>query len=334
MTVYFQGTEREDFVLSTVSAVSVDGAAYNASNVRRSLKMTGNAAATYMETTTFSAPAIWTHFSLYWDDANNVTFAPTVVSWYSGATPRIGIYFQRNYIEIKSYDGSSWSSLGSTAMFQPHNTLNLYDVYVKVGNVGVGEVRVYVNGTPAVWSNSVDTTFGGAVSNFTAVRFTSQADVAGNCNAFYSEVIVADWNTIGSRVQLIYPNGAGNYNDWTGAGYTAVDETSPGADFMTSGTANQRFSTAYTDIGALAAGEIVAAVKVTGAFTKDLSAPQSLNYFARIGTTDFDGSDQTAPSATNALSSIGQIWQTSPATSAAWTVTEINGAEFGIRSRT
>lgn len=334
MTVYFQGTEKEDFVLSSISSnISNNATNYNASNVRCSLKITVEASNYYANTASFSATDFWTHFNHalanYTGNFNDYT-----VAWYAGATARIGLYLNTNVITLKQWNGSAWSTIATTSAFNPASGRHIYDVYIKVGTAGVGEIRVYCDGLPAVYTNSFDTTFGGAVTAFTSMRLTSGVTNTSNGDSYYSEVIIADWNTIGSRLQTIIPNGAGNYNAWTGAGYTAVDELNPGADFMTAASTNLRFSTAFSDIGALATGEIIAGVKVAGAFTKDLASPQSVDYFTRISGTDYDGTDQTAPSATNSLTNISQSWATSPATSSAWTVTELNAAEFGVRSRT
>lgn len=332
MTVYFQGAEREDMVLSGQDAITYSG---GNSNNRCTMRVAGSAATTWMESTPFSSNAFWTHFALNRDEFGDNTTANVNAEFYSGSSSVIGIQYKVNYVAIKYWNGSSWTTATSTTAFNVYAGIVVFDVYIKIGTSGTGEIRVYCNGTPACFTNSVDTTFSGTVTNITKVRWHSGSLSTGNAGqSFYYDFIIADWCTIGARLLTLAPNGAGNYNAWSGAGYTSVDERDPDTLFMTSNTVDQRFSTSFANVASLAAGESIASVKMTGAFARDLAGPQSVDFFTRIGTTDYDGTDQTVPTATNANSSISQYWVTSPATSNSWTLSELNAAEFGLRSRT
>ena len=152
------------------------------------------------------------------------------------------------------------------------------DVYIRRGSPGEG--RVYVNNVPAISTTVLDTTFGGAVSSYTAWRGNGCRNYFTGY-AYYAEVIVADWNTIGAKLVTRIPDAAGTWNEWTGAGYTAVDEAVPTSDFMVSGTPNQRFSTSFSDFPAPGTGESIEAVRMSAALVKDAGGPQNYNYFAR-----------------------------------------------------
>ena len=335
MTVYFQGAEREDFILSNLAGITHNaGGGYNGTNSRCSMVVAAPNASYWMDTTTFSSSDFWTHFTGQWDGNNVSPVATYTVAWFSGSTPYIGLSFDNSLITLKYWNGSSWSTAMTSNQINPRDTMYTYDVHIKVGSAGVGEIRVYANGVPIVYTNSVDTTFGSTVSNFTKVRFASGSDNGFWGRTFYSEVIVADWNTLGARLQTLVPNAAGNYSQWVGAGYTAVDEITNSSDFMSSNTVDQRFSFGTSNASSLTATESIKGVKVVGTFTKDLTGPQAVDFFTRIGTNDYDGADQTATLTTSSNTCIYQFWANSPATSSEWTLSEVNSAEFGLRSRT
>ena len=69
MTVYFQGTEREDFLSSTETsyvATNTNANAFNAANGRAGVYVRGEDIGAYhIETHPFSATEFWTHFSIY-----------------------------------------------------------------------------------------------------------------------------------------------------------------------------------------------------------------------------------------------------------------------------
>ena len=73
-------------------------------------------------------------------------------------------------------------------------------------------------------------------------------------------------------------------------------------------------------------------MKVGAVAVKDATGPQSLNFFSRVSGTDYDvGGDQPAPAS---IGGLRQVFEVNPATGLAWTVAELNAAEFGVRSRT
>lgn len=329
MAVYFQGNEYEDF--ATVNNATTYATTYVNSYVRTGMRFACLSTAS-AETSSFSANDFWTHyFGLLVYNAN--TPAGGIVTFYSGSTAYLQIYHNDStrYLEGRYWNGSSWVTCFTYANSQ--NTIAYaHDIYIKVGTAGTGEFKFYVNNQVAGYATGLDTTFGGAVSNFTKVRFDANYGLGG---IFYvSEVIVADWPTLGARLVTTYPNAAGTYTEFAGGSYTAIDDTALTSDLLTSNTNGERMSAGFFDIAALGSGESIANVKVTSATSRDTSGPQNANIFARISGTDYNGSDQAVQLNIATTPRVIQDWATSPATSSAWTVTEINGAEFGIRSRT
>jgi hypothetical protein len=327
MTVYFMGAEKADFVVSNYQDAYPDyntSYDFNSANARGRLNFAQRTSTLWLETPSFSATEFWTHGNFYLESYSSDDH---FVIWYSGTTQYLGIrrVAGTSTAQVRWWNGSSWIVLGTyTFTSQPH----LLDVYIKVGSPG--EVRVYQNNLPVFHSLTIDTTFGGAVSAFTKVRFPAVSTSIGTNNG-YSEIIVADWNTIGSKLVTRAPNAAGTYNEWSGAGFSAVDEIAETNDLIASGTADQRFSFNLADFPALGSGESVQAVKVAAAAVRDASGPQNLNFFTRQGTTDHHATDKTV---TTPLSGVSHIFDVNPATGAEWTITDLNAAEFGVRSRT
>lgn len=331
MTVYFMGTEVQDFpYISVPSAVSnnTDTWRFFTANVRSTCYLPSGAAETnYIETATFSATELWIHANVHID-----YLAGTLTNYFlaacAGGTPRISVRFDNGGFTLRYWNGSAWVSLGSAVMTS--EGLFRFDCYIKVGSPG--QVRLYINNIPVLSSVTVDTTFGGAVAAFNTVRFCP-VGVTSNAITHVSEVIVADWNTIGAKVVSRAPNAAGSWNEWTGSSYQAVDEVNPASDFLLSPAANQRFSANFADFPALASGESVEGVKVAAAAIRDAGGPQNLNFFCRIDGTDFDSPDQPVPTVQLTATPNSQFVATNPATGTPWSLAELNAAEFGVRSR-
>ena len=132
------------------------------------------------------------------------------------------------------------------------------------------------------------------------------------------------------RVEALLPSGAGNYAQWalTGAATNreAVDESTPDDDttYVSSPTVGQKDSYAYGNLTPTAGA--VKAVVHQHLARKDDGGVRTIRPLTRISAVDYFGSNVN-PGTT--YSFIQQVTELSPATGVAWTVSEINGAEFG-----
>lgn len=334
MTIYFQGAEKDEFgIYNVASWLDTSASNYNASNSRIALRMRGtggSAANGYEATYNATATNHWVHCYARHDRGGFHTTVNNLISIFDQAgVERIGLFTDMsNTTYMRTWSGS-WTQRTTTFTTSLNGVTQPFDIYVKLGGTGVGEIRLYINGAPA-GSTLFDTTFGGAVTGFSKARFNSCGGDSSDIS-YLSEVIVADWNTIGSKLVTAYPSAAGTYNEWTGAGYTAIDEALTAGDIVTSGTADQRISADVSTVPALASGEVIAGVKLAAWASKDLGGPQNMNFFSRISGTDYNGSDKALQTV---IGSVVEYMETSPATATAWTLSEVNAAEFGVRSRT
>ncbi|PSJ55815.1 hypothetical protein C7I85_26380 [Mesorhizobium soli] len=161
------------------------------------------------------------------------------------------------------------------------------------------------------------------------VRWSGQ-NAGGGAYTYFSECIVADWNTIGSKLVARAPTANGAYSEWSGAGYSALNELTPAATYMTSGAADQRISTVMATFPALGTGERIERVKVAANALRDASGPQKMNIFYRVAGADDHKSDRAL---TVSAANYTEAWDMSPATGTYWTPTELNASEPGARSR-
>jgi hypothetical protein len=283
----------------------------------------------YIDTDAFSSSDFWTHAVWGWASTNGTQY---IVKWYSGGTQKLGFRFNpvsTGTMEIAKWTGAAWSLLATAtdASYIPAQT-NGYPLvfYIKLGNPG--EFRVYFNNLPVISRNDLDLSGIGTIDK---VRF-NPIGASVSMDSYVSEVIVADYNLIGSKVVQRSPTGNGSYQEWSNGAFGIVDDQdATGADLAVSGTVGQRTTYTHAAFTALASNEALTCVKAAGAFNRDAAGPQNINFMTRIGSTDYNGADLPL----NVVQTrTGQMWQTSPATSTAWTIAELNAAAFGVRSRT
>ena len=132
------------------------------------------------------------------------------------------------------------------------------------------------------------------------------------------------------RVQSVFPSGAGATTQMTpsaGSNYACVDETAPNGDtdYVSETTAGEKDTYAFGNLTPTSG--TIAGVQVLINARKDDAGSRSIAPVYRPVSTDYDG---TTVSVSDSYAYLREITEVSPATSAAWTIAEINGAEFGV----
>jgi len=161
---------------------------------------------------------------------------------------------------------------------------------------------------------------------------------------YFDDVIVYDtegstWNDfMGPRyISTLKVNGAGNSSQWTRSGgaanYEMVDEVEYDDDtsYVSTSTLNNKDLYTFEDLHA--------SVNTIDAVCVNTVARRStgINYrtivpVTRISAADYD--HDLANSAQDTYRAMQKIWTESPATATAWTPSEVNAAEFGIKVKT
>lgn len=209
-----------------------------------------------------------------------------------------------------------------------------HHLYVKVVfSQTVGTIDVAIDGTSVVSTTGLDNC-SQAAADCTMLTLLGDG-VTGRSDSVFSHVALANASgdiTGRPRVQAIFPDGAGNYSQWVptaGANYTNVDETTPNddTDYVAESTVNDRDSYTYSNL--LSPATTILAVAVVPRARTDDAAARTMKTFVRAGGTDYDHADTV--SVPGSYGYLQQIYQTNPATAAAWTAAEVNSLEAGIK---
>lgn len=227
---------------------------------------------------------------------------------------------------------------GGTAIGSKILNLNIYyyiEIKVVIGNTGSYELRI--DGGTELSNGSIDTQ---ASTNATCDRF----QFAGGANlgsplADYDDLYVCDTSgTVNNdflgdvRVSALFPNGAGANSQWTpfvaGANYTNVDETTPNddTDYVSDATVGHIDTYAYSDIVATAASikgiQWIFYARKDDAGTRQIAPVIWQSGAAQVGATQTLGTNYNY---------FPVVFETNPHTAAAFTLSEINGDEFGVK---
>jgi len=170
----------------------------------------------------------------------------------------------------------------------------------------------------------------GIPTNRSTESFSLQGS-GGGTTTRYDDLYVASSFLGDVKVLALYPNAVGTYSDFTGVPsatlYTNVDEAFPSdVDHNTSTTVGHKDTFNFTDISGTG---IVKGIQLCVFADRDGLSGASMRGVCRIAGTDYTSVDAFSINEGPHYSMF--IWDDSPATGVAWTVAEINGAEFGYK---
>ena len=314
MTIYFMGGEMPSFIPSDSSATEVTTVGtFDAAFGRCGLRP-GGTGTFYVETPQLTLPdTLYTHIYFRRDQATSLT--KNLISYYAGATEVFRVEISDTTLQMKALISAVMTNVGSTVGIAV-DTPESIDIYFQ-GNDATGDVKLFMAGTERA-SATVDLT---SVTGITHARCYH--------GAFVSQVIIADEPTIGWRLLTRYPNGAGTSSAWTGT-YTDVDEiVYDDADFCNSSTNGQVEQ--FTQTGPAITGYTVRAVGVYARAKRGASGPTNLQIGLRSSGTDYFSASKAL---SVGYSAYGEIWETNPATSAAWLNTAIDALQPSIKAVT
>lgn len=225
------------------------------------------------------------------------------------------------------WDGSAYVSLGGFTATQ--NVAYRITLAVKL-HATAGWVRFYRNGVLEGEAVDINTLTISGLSSLSRLALGALY-IASNSTGFgavYSEVIVANENTVDMRLKTLAPNAAGTYSEWTSGDYTGVDETGmDDTDFIMSNTAAQRITFNFPDIS-IADFKVHSVVLSARARAGD-TGPQNMEALVRSGGTDAEV-PFSAPEFNYTPNQV--IMAVNPVGGTAWTQASLNAAEIGLRS--
>lgn len=202
-----------------------------------------------------------------------------------------------------------------------------------------GVVELRLNGVPQVTLSGIDTRNGanawaneiGLVWNgaFGSVFFVDDLYVC-DANGSVNNTFVGD-----CQVEAHLPNGNGNSSQFDGSdgnqidNYLLVDETAPDGDttYVESGDVGDKDTYAFTNVSGTAAGT-VAGLQMLARARKTNTGNRKLDLVARHSATEEDSASEHALS--TSYEYLREIRETKPG-GGAWTLSDIDGAEFGVK---
>lgn len=239
-------------------------------------------------------------------------------------------------------DGTLRATRNGTTLATSSNSLSANTFYYIETRVTIddssGVVEVRVNGSSSGWINITGQDTRNA-ANASANLIKLSGVVVGSTD--FDDLYMCDGagsvnnNFLGDvRVDCYLPNGNGNSSQLVGSdsnstdNYQLVDEASQNgdSDYVQSLTVNNKDTYAFADMAHTPAN--IFGTQLNMVAKKDDSGTRSICSVARSGGTDYDGDTQAL---TTTYVDYRQIRETDPATSAAWTRTNLNNAEFGVK---
>lgn len=259
----------------------------------------------------------------------------------SGTTTHLSFVYRDVNGKVLVYNGAGTLIASSVPNAVPVDTYVYLETKVVLSDT-VGVVTVKVNGAIVV-NFSGDTKNGGTDPTFDHLVFGFGSNFD-STNYHMDDLYILNGagavnnNFIGDcNVYARFPDGNGNYSQGVNSGgtsvnnYTYVDEnpdpnTSDYVAFATTGDKDT-----YT-FGNIPAGTVYGVQQAAYAAKSD-AGTRTLRNIQRIAGADYASSNDQGLSITPTYAGKFDIIENSPATGVAWTVTEVNAAEFGTEAR-
>lgn len=203
-------------------------------------------------------------------------------------------------------------------------------------SIGVGSCVVKVNG--ATWITVATGQDTKATANASANQITLNGSTSTN-TATFDDFYICDLSGsapqndfLGDcRIDCQFPNADGSNSTWTPSTgtthYTLVDEATPNTtDYVESNVIGNKDTWAFQDLSSITG--TIYGVQINTAALKDDAGGRSIINTVKSGATNADGATQAM--STSQIYYL-DIFATDPATTAAWTESAVNAAEFGVK---
>lgn len=263
-----------------------------------------------------------------------------VVSLSDAGTTQLDLLFVGSSRNFQFRRGTT--TIGSTYTLPNDGKWHYIEVKLKIANsISSGDVVLRVDGVDQITLAAATDTQQTANSTFDSFFLIGGASQSGY-DIYFDDFYLID--TTGSlnntflgemRVITALPNANGNSSQYVGSdsnstdNYLLVDDADPNSDtdYVEDSTVGNRDLYGFADIssGGIKGLQLTSFARKTDAGARDI------NLSTRISSTNYDSSAYTLPSS---YAHVSNIWETSPATASVWTQSEVNGAEFGIRTAT
>lgn len=280
---------------------------------------------------TFESRATWvTGFAckFLWAPPNG-----SIMDWYLSGTRQASLFINTSgQLNIRRGTGTI---VGQSSLVTCDYNIWYYLEVKQTFDTSAGSVIVRVNGAEAINATGINNCATGSPNADTIRLWTD------NMPVYYDDYYILD--TSGSaptndflgdcRVECLFPDGNGNSSQWVGSdadstdNYLHVDETSPDSDttYVESDTVGNKDTYTYSNLTSTSGN--VFGVQSIPYWRKTDAGIRKAVTIARIGVTEVDSS---AYSITDGYVFTPDLRETKPG-GGAWTITDVNNAEFGFK---
>jgi len=263
------------------------------------------------------------------------------IMWFlDGSTEQVSLRFQPNGF-FAVYRGLTTAKLGESNNFYPYNLAEYLDIELKVTfHNTTGAVELRINGVTEINLTNQNTRV--SSNNFANQVRIGKSNSTQAARPFFKQFILMD--TAGSvmndfigpvDVTSLRPNADGEYDDWTantGTRFAAVNQavTDDDTTFVSSSTPGDQVT---FQLGNLPSGVTdVFAVFPQMQIRREQGTTRICKFLMRSGIDDELGTKELAIGPTYAFRQ--EAITTSPFTTNAWDVAEVNGLELGVEITT
>ena len=236
------------------------------------------------------------------------------------------------FMNMEYYNGAGFTELGGIdgrglRLSNDHTGGIALDIHWNIADSG-GFYRMYHDGN-LIGQFEGDTKLGTLTGIDSAILGPQGTFFNDQQTIFYTEVIVADVETIGWHLSTLNPDGIGNSTTWTGD-HTSVNASASNDGTFVSSTLDDELE--QFTCSNLPTSLDVKAFVITSRSRNVAVGPQNLQMSLRTGGTDFTSAN--LPISASFINSGPIIYDLNPDTVAAWTTAEIDAIEIGVISRT
>lgn len=273
-------------------------------------------------------------FALKLDSQTGSTFA--LIHLRDGATVQCDLSFIATTRKLQfSRNGTLLGSASTTGLST--GIWYYIELYISIkDSISSGNAQLYINGVQEI--NLAATTDTKNGSTTTADTFVINGAAFWDFNIDDLVISQMDDTTTPTflgdrRVLTLYPDGNGNYSEFDGSdgnstnNYQLVDDaTNDDADYVTSETVGERDS--YTFANPAQTPVTINAVQLTACLRKDDAGARVARTFHRISGSNYESSDITLSTSFEFKT---HMRETNPATASAWTASDLNALESGVK---
>lgn len=325
MTVVFSGGELDAFTINGATPFqSTNSARFDPTFARRALRPIATA---NMQADFSPLAEGWLHLNVNYQSAPTTLQDQSFILLQDVGAGITGMQIDADngVFNLEYWNGLSFTELSPDLNMTDDVTGgNRIDMHWRIADSN-GIFEVYVDGR-FITSFEGDTSNG--FTQFDRAIIRSPSDFNNDLHtAYYSEIIIADVETIGWHLATIGPNGNGNGTAWTGDFNDVDDANLNDGTFVSSGTAEE---VEQFTAGNLGTAFDVKALTIAARSRNVATGPQNLQMSVRTGGSDFFSSNV----AISTSFATGQsTFNQNPDTVADWTTSEIDALEIGLKSK-